>query len=512
MNGGKKAMSKNYKLKLLFNLSVAIAVVFAVCFYNNQTGIACAVFGIFIVSMFWRLIRKKKNGRMGFWNIAYGLCCILLSLIPMITDNLFISFSGKMLFIVILIKWTIHIYYNVDKIEFVRNISMIFDFVFAAISQLFSPFTDIKRVAKKEDLKTFDRETEEDGTGKPEEKQSYKKQIFIGIVVSIPVLVVVLYLLASADVVFRNILLSVFKGADNIVVLIKWLLTSFIGFLAAYGCGRALIQNKIKINDVEVRKADTVVGITFAGIFSAVYILFCGIQIAALLNTKGNMLPEGYTYAKYARTGFFQLLIVCIINVCMVIACRFKFNINGILKKLLTVISACTYIMIASSAVRMILYIRNYNLTFLRMLVLWALMVIAVLMIFVIWFIYNPEIKLFEYALISVTVFFLLFAFIRPDNIIAGYNIRNYKDDEHWDVYYLTKNLSMDAAEMIVSGEEVIDNPYEMGIYCENIVSEYEDKYKHDIRKFNYSRYQAYKKAKSYLKTHDSYKKIKKEY
>lgn len=503
-------MSEKSKLKLLLNLSIIIAIMFAVCFYNNRTGIACAVFGIFFVSLYWWLIRKKKNERVGGWHISYGLGCILLSFIPAASDNLFICLAGRLLFVIILIKWTIHIYYGVEKIEFVRNISMIFDFIFATVSQIFSPFTDIKRTVRIEDFPANGGFTDESGERKKkEEKQSYKKQIFLGIILSIPVLIIVLCLLASADVVFKNIIISLFNGVDNIVLIIKWLLTAVVGFLIAYGCGRALMQNKIRIHSVEMNKADTVTGITFTGIFSAVYIVFCVIQIVAFCNTGGNMLPEGYTYARYARTGFFQLLVVCIINVCMVIACRLKFNMNGILKKLLTVISVCTYGMVASSAVRMILYIQNYNLTFLRLLVLWALLVIAVVMIFVIWFIYNSEIKLFEYALITVTVLFIIFAFMRPDNIIAKYNIDNFENDKKWDMYYLTKDLSMDAADTIILNDEIIDNEYEMGIYCENIVTEYEDHYKSDIRKFNYSRYQAYKKAKAYLKTHDSYKKAK---
>lgn len=504
-------MSENSKLKLLLKLSIVIAIMFAVCFYNNRTGIACAVFGIFFVSLYWWLIRKKKNERVGGWHISYGLGCILLSFIPVISDNLFICLAGKMLIVIILIKWTIHIYYGVEKIDFVRNISMIVDFVFAAVSQIFSPFTDIKRTVRIEDFPANDGYIDESvAIKKKQERQSYERQIFLGIIVSIPILIIVLCLLASADVVFRNIIISLFNGIDNIVLIIKWLLTAFVGFLIAYSCGRALMQNKIRIHAVEINKADTVTGITFTGIFSTVYIVFCVIQIAAFLNTGGNMLPEGYTYAKYARTGFFQLLVVCIINVCMVITCRLKFNMNGILKKLLTVISACTYVMIASSTVRMILYIQNYNLTFLRLLVLWVLLVIAVVMVFVIWFIYDSEIKLFEYALITVTALFIIFAFMRPDNIIAKYNIDNIEDDKKWDMYYLTKDLSMDAADTIILNEKIIDNEYEMGIYCENIVTEYEDHYKSDIRKFNYSRYQAYKKAKAYLKTHDSYKKAKK--
>ena len=48
------------------------------------------------------------------------------------------------------------------------------------------------------------------------------------------------------------------------------------------------------------------------------YVLFCIIQIFSLFLGKMQH-PAGYTYARYAREGFFQLLFVCMINVCLVL-------------------------------------------------------------------------------------------------------------------------------------------------------------------------------------------------
>ena len=88
------------------------------------------------------------------------------------------------------------------------------------------------------------------------------------------------------------------------------------------------------------------------------YVLFCIIQIFSLFLGKMQH-PAGYTYARYAREGFFQLLFVCMINVCLVLFFMGCFRENGLKKILLTVISGCTYVMIASSAFRMCLYIQN---------------------------------------------------------------------------------------------------------------------------------------------------------
>lgn len=94
------------------------------------------------------------------------------------------------------------------------------------------------------------------------------------------------------------------------------------------------------------------------------------------------------------------------------------------LKAILTVISLCTYIMVASSAYRMILYIRICQLTFLRIIVLWALAVTAFVLAGIIVTIFHPDFRLFRYCMMVVTVFYLVLAFAKPDYWIAGYNIQ----------------------------------------------------------------------------------------
>ena len=93
------------------------------------------------------------------------------------------------------------------------------------------------------------------------------------------------------------------------------------------------------------------------------------------------------------------------------------------LKGVLTVMSLCTFVMIASSAMRMLLYIWYYDLTFLRILVLWALALLAVLFLGVLASIYRESFPLFRYSMVVVTVLYLALSFSHPDFIIAYVNI-----------------------------------------------------------------------------------------
>ena len=157
---------------------------------------------------------------------------------------------------------------------------------------------------------------------------------------------------------------------------------------------------------------------------SAVYLLFCGIQVIYLFFGGGN-LPDGYTYAGYAREGFFQLLAVSILNLVVVLVGIYLFSEHKVLKGILTVMSLCTFVMIVSSALRMIMYIRYYYLTFQRVLVLWALLVLFLLFVGVVRNIYVKDFDLFRYGIIVITVLYLAFSFSHPDYYIAKVNLDN---------------------------------------------------------------------------------------
>ena len=109
--------------------------------------------------------------------------------------------------------------------------------------------------------------------------------------------------------------------------------------------------------------------ITVTGMLTLLYLLFSGIQIGGLFLNK-LQLPEDYTYAMYAREGFFQLLAVGFINLVIVLVCMGYFRESKLLKAVLTIMSLCTFVMIASSAMRMLIYIYYYYMTFDRLLVL----------------------------------------------------------------------------------------------------------------------------------------------
>ncbi len=284
-------------------------------------------------------------------------------------------------------------------------------------------------------------------------KKSYLIPIFIGIAISVPLLLFVTVLLASADAVFAEIFSRILESINFESFFTIFFMMTAVSF-SSYAVYAALAMKNVKEERTDHRTQEPVIAIIITAALCFVYLIFSVIQILYLF--IGNMrLPEGYTYSSYAREGFFQLLAVCILNLIIVLIFLCFFRENIVLRILLTVLSGCTFIMIFSSALRMLMYINRYNLTLLRILVLWALSVIFLLMMGVTVFIYKNSFPLFPYGMAVVTVFYIVLSFSRPDYWIARYNLNQehmafLNDyDIHDNQQYLS-TLSADAAPILL--------------------------------------------------------------
>ena len=110
-------------------------------------------------------------------------------------------------------------------------------------------------------------------------------------------------------------------------------------------------------------------------------------------------------------------------NLVIVLCTMSFFRKSRLLQVILTVMSLCTFVMIASSAMRMILYISTYDLTFLRIFVLWTLTVLFVLFGGVIAGIFWEGFPLFRFSVAVVTVCYVALSFSHPDYMIAKVNL-----------------------------------------------------------------------------------------
>lgn len=242
------------------------------------------------------------------------------------------------------------------------------------------------------------------------------------------------------------------------------------------------------------RKGPELTALVFTGALTLIYLVFCGIQVLYLFS-RGARLPEEFTYAEYARQGFFQLLFVSAMNLLLVLLCRRRFQAGRALQIVLTVLCACTYIMAASSGYRMILYVQAYGLTFLRILVLWFLLVLAVLLTGTLVSVFRPAVPLLRFFLWVCLCLWLVFAFARPDRIAARYNLERFgpQDDVAACLLY---ELSPDAVPIMAQYRHsgIYSLEWE-GYLTKSIPRRYQQA---GIRGFSFSLWEANKAAEAY--------------
>lgn len=472
--------------------SILYALFYAFCLYRNASGITYPFFVAGTLCYFFLSMKKlgvpyKKD------SLFYVISVLLLGISNCCTDSpqlLWMNKLGIFLLTFILILHTV--YYDTGW-NLPKYLGAILRTIGSSITCLFSPLIDLASFYDTQKQKKSD-------------KKNYILYIMIGFSVSVPILIVMTVLLCSADVVFRSMIENLFYFDISLTGIFRVGFLIIAVFFASYALLSALCKKTVPEEVSEKRIGEPVIAITVTGMLSVIYLLFSFIQIFYLF--IGNMqLPEGYTYAAYARQGFFQLLAVCIINLILVLLCLHFFKDNIILKIILTVISGCTFIMILSSALRMFMYIATYNLTFLRFFVIWSLVVIFLLMTGITIYIYFQRFPLFFYNVAVVTVFYIGLSFSHPDYWIARYNLEasctDHTDSDEYrvnsgDEYYLS-TLSADAAPVLLDeNRNPYYRPYEsnstywMEDYCRCIHYKTE---KMGIRNFNFSLYYAKNKG-----------------
>lgn len=391
--------------------TLVYALLYTLLLYNNFHSITMPVFVVATLGYCGYLIVNFR--KIGFKDLKVkpiSLFCILgmlgLAVSTSMTGNWAVLMLNNAGSFVLLVCTLLFEFCDTGKWTLAKGCASVVQAIIGAVGCLSEPFSDFACFRK---LRT---------------KHKMKKTgyILIGVVAAIPLLGIVTALLYQADAVFANLLRGLFSFDFPVSRVFGIMFTFGYALFASY-CGiRFLGKEKITAESKDLRRFEPMIANTILVLVSVVYLLFSFIQIFSLFLGK-LQLPAGYTYAAYAREGFFQLLFVCVINVVLVLFFMGCFRENCMKKVLLTVISACTYIMIASSAFRMCLYIKNYHLTFLRVFVLWMLVLIAVLLAGIVAQIYKETFPLFRYTIVVVTLAVFGFGIVRPDYWIARYDI-----------------------------------------------------------------------------------------
>lgn len=357
-----------------------------------------------------------------------------------------------------------------------------------------------------------------------------RKNIFtsvIGVLLSIPVCIVVMVLLMSSDQNFGRGLESIFDH------LADWffedLFSNIMQFvfsipIAMYIFG-AVFSRAYKMNHENelpkhqkssFRLLPSSMCNAFLSPLILIYVAFVFTQASYLFTTYGTA-NENFDYSQYARSGFFELCAVAIINLSVISAIIFLVKLENkslpkSVKIFIILFSSLTLCLIITAIAKMLMYINMYGMTPLR--IYTSVFMIYLFVMFVVMivkqFAFSISFTKTAYALAAIVLVFL--AVLPVDGYIARYNINMYEKGEiDWIGYSAMEEL--DASAVSVFAECDPNLAANADTYGCPIKYYFRDKSSigdMDIYSFNFTRLFAAKKVsdfneENHMITYDSY-------
>lgn len=286
-------------------------------------------------------------------------------------------------------------------------------------------------------------------------KHKQLPQVIRGVLIAVPVLLVFLALFASADLVFREYVSRLFNFQINgeLFWRIVMLLVVAVVSLGAFVLLGGRRQNDKQAESVWSKPSKfglVETGILF-GSLNVLFLSFILVQLAYLFGGAQNVVGGEFTYAEYARKGFFELIAVAGFSLLLLFVTERVLlrqrQMHDLKFKLLSSLLIVQVLVIMVSAVkRLRLYESAYGFTSLRLL---SYIFMAWLAVVFIVFLYKiladrRENELAFALFVSVMALFAVINLMNIDGLVANKNIDRYERTGKLDVRYL-EGLSDDG-------------------------------------------------------------------
>lgn len=279
-----------------------------------------------------------------------------------------------------------------------------------------------------------------------------------GVIMAIPLLIIFGALFSSADLVFKKFIGDLFQFSINPVTVFHIGLTLF-GAAIAFGALTYVWQYQQPPAIQKNAAAPRFIGSTeinvMLGLIAVLFLLFVCIQVTYLFGGQQTISDQGFTYADYARRGFFELLVVAVVSFVLLweagrAMTRHNHN-TTIFRWISSIVIICVLGIMTSSFMRLALYEQAYGFTTQRLYshvftaylgFLFVLLLKKILQ-------HEHEPLFLRWAFGAAILTLLTLSVFNPDVYIARQNIERYQKTGNIDVSYLT-TLSTDATPQLV--------------------------------------------------------------
>ena len=299
----------------------------------------------------------------------------------------------------------------------------------------------------------------QDNKDQTPEKNNHGLAILRGVLITIPLLLLFGLLLASADTIFSEMLGSAFDWLkldffDHfiqhifIILLLTWFGAAALWHALTKSGKQLAIQPDKPLFKPFLGMTETSIALISLNVLFASFLV---VQFRYFFAGSANVSIDGFTYAEYARRGFFELVVVALIaGVLYFSLASFTKRDTPAKKRAFSLMAglllAQVGVMLISAFQRLRLYEQAYGFTSSRLAAhVFMVFVGLLLLALIIMELTNSFRKLGLVLVLGVLAFALVMVGLNEDALIAQQNLERAVQGEKLDAAYLVHGLSNDA-------------------------------------------------------------------
>ncbi|OZU87419.1 hypothetical protein CIL03_16500 [Virgibacillus indicus] len=328
-----------------------------------------------------------------------------------------------------------------------------------------------------------------------EEMLQTVKRVLKGVVIGAPLLFIITGLLMSSDAVFQDVILRLPQFIINLNFLESFWRVAVVIFLTLlfFGIFQVLhVKSEPEESFRPVKRTvvswNSISAITILIMLNAVYVLFAAIQFQYFFDAG---LQEGYTFAEYARRGFFELIVVTLINWTILTACL-KFvresskALHWILKIMYSLLVLVSGVMLASAFQRLSMYEAAYGYTLDRLLAHAFMIFLIVIFAYTFIRVWMERLSLLHFYMIAGLLFYTAINAVNMEQMVVDKNLERYEQSGKIDIYYIS-SLSYTGLNGLIELYEADPNYPELKRMLDNKQQRLENQTKKSWQAFNFT-------------------------
>jgi len=319
-----------------------------------------------------------------------------------------------------------------------------------------------------------------------------------GVLLAVPISLLFLALLMSADAAFETMVRKVFD-IDIAVLVEHSLVIGFLGWIVAGFLRGRLIAREVVVSQTSGRLIPFL-GIQETGIvlgaINVIFLTFILVQFEYLFGGSAFVKETtGVTFAEYARRGFFELVAVAGLSMLLLLTADWALNKEKrksvIVFRTLAGAQVLLVLAVMVSAIhRLVLYKAEFGLTEARVYAMGCLIWLLLVFIWFGWTVLRGRRERFAFgALIGAYGILLALNAVNPDRVIAAVNIARAGEGKHFDAHYAA-SLSGDALPLLVDELPRLF-PADRSVIARRLIQRFAGSQPFDLRSWNIARHEA---------------------